>query len=290
MIRSELPDHWQELVAGYVLGDLSPAEVELLQQLLSEHPFLATEIATLQEVYALLPYALPQEELPTSLKTGMLDAIQLDSALPDAAPKIEAIPITSARSTTVTDRGTVTAPTTLSRRRPAWDGGGGAIAATIILALGIQAMQLQQDVNQSKKAIARLKQDLQTARQQVQEKAAVVAALQQPGAIVFTLEGTNQAASAAGSLVMRPNRQQMLLVVQNLPELPTGQVYRLWAKAAAVESVVYCGQFNSNDTGLVEWTAPKVLSGNAPRQMLITVDAVTTPPIRGGSLVMHSRI
>jgi hypothetical protein len=45
-----LPDNWQELLAGYILGDLDPEEAERVRQLLSMNPDLAVEADRLQEV------------------------------------------------------------------------------------------------------------------------------------------------------------------------------------------------------------------------------------------------
>lgn len=50
----------EELMAGYVLGNLTPEEAEKLRQLITEHPQLDTEVNRLQELLELMPHALPE--------------------------------------------------------------------------------------------------------------------------------------------------------------------------------------------------------------------------------------
>jgi len=49
-----VPERLEELIAGYVLGNLSPEEAEELRRLVAEHP---AEVHRLQEVLELMPYA-----------------------------------------------------------------------------------------------------------------------------------------------------------------------------------------------------------------------------------------
>ncbi len=62
----------QNLSAGYVLGDLSPEESRLLEQLLADNPSLQNEIAELQHS---LEQVYGEEILvPASLKSRVLAA------------------------------------------------------------------------------------------------------------------------------------------------------------------------------------------------------------------------
>ncbi|MCU0527645.1 MAG: hypothetical protein MUF72_22835, partial [Elainella sp. Prado103] len=80
MSRAARPDNWQDLIAGYALGDLSLEEAEDLQQTLIDHPELTSEIDRLQEVLALMPYALPEHEPPDRLREAILSSAALSSA------------------------------------------------------------------------------------------------------------------------------------------------------------------------------------------------------------------
>lgn len=68
-----------ELLAGYVLGDLSPAEQTLLEDYLKTHPEAYQEIDALERTLALVPLALPEPSpaprLQTKFKVGKVLAL-----------------------------------------------------------------------------------------------------------------------------------------------------------------------------------------------------------------------
>jgi hypothetical protein len=69
-------DEIQELLAGYVLGDLSPEEHQLLEAILQEYPELQGSIDRLQESLYLLPCGLPPLDPPPQLEQKILAAVQ----------------------------------------------------------------------------------------------------------------------------------------------------------------------------------------------------------------------
>ncbi|MBV8887305.1 MAG: anti-sigma factor [Chroococcidiopsidaceae cyanobacterium CP_BM_RX_35] len=75
MTGSLFSERLEELMAGYVLSNLSPEEAEELRQILAAHPELNTEVYHLQEVLELLPYALPEVALPSHLRSALLEAV-----------------------------------------------------------------------------------------------------------------------------------------------------------------------------------------------------------------------
>jgi len=74
----------------------------------------------------------------------------------------------------------------------------------------------------SQSEIAALQQEAATSRP-------VISALQQPQARPYALAGTGTAVRASGTIVLDRQQKQVVIVAQNLPELPSGQAYRLWA-------------------------------------------------------------
>jgi anti-sigma-K factor RskA len=255
MTHSSIPENWQELMAGYALGDLSSEEAESLQRLLSENPELASEVDQFQEVLALMPYGLPDEpEPPSRLRDAILSQAEADRAFqPNRAPR-------------------------LGRKIKAgsWSQLGGAIAALLLITLAIDSYQLRQTTKRNQIAIGRLQQEAQT-------NAALIAALRQPNAEVYALDGT---AKTSGSLVLVPAQNRVTLVT-DLPQLPTGKIYRLWAMPESASKPTYCGEFEAE--AIASWSLPEKVCGQNGDRMLITTELAVDPPIPKGELVMKSK-
>lgn len=287
-MTSALPGHWQELIAGYALGDLSPEEAEELQRLLAENPHLTAEVASLQEVLALMPYGLPQHEPSAQLRGSILTAIEAspsrdlsssstgnnfavkDSELPNNL-SIASLPPATPPPAISEDDSVLQRSRRSSRRNTSIGYGmGGAIAAVALVALGVDNYRLRQETQQAK---------------------SVIAALQQRGTQTIALEGTKEANAASGSLLIAESRQ-VFMVAKDLPVLPEGQVYRLWAMPSSGKNPAFCGQFSARTNGSVttQWVTPEAGCQSTTVQMLITSEKATDPPVPKGSLVMQSRI
>jgi anti-sigma-K factor RskA len=244
MIRPSLPENWEELIAGYTLDDLGPEEAEIVERLLNENPDLRGEVNQLQEVLDLLPYGLPQQEPPAHLRAAILDAVK---------------------------EGDRPARTRRPARRRIWLEMGGAVAAFLAIALGLDNY--------------RLRQDLESAD-------AVIQALRQPDTEVYALEGTGETTTASGRLVVNPNQDQILVTVQNLPEPAAGQAYRLWGLTPGSTQPIYYGQFGTTAQGetLAQLSIPRDAIPTEEIQLLITLESSTAPPIPEGPLVMQSSL
>jgi anti-sigma-K factor RskA len=274
MTRSEPPEDWQDLMAGYALGNLDPDEAEALHQLLTTHPELVAELRAYQESLALLPYDLPPQLPITNLEAAIVKVIEDQPRSPEVA---------SSRMTTT---------------NPRFDwhlllfGLGSAIAAATMLLLTIDNERLRQQMAQVKGLEQKL-QTTQTQLEQLQQQQEtlqpLIATLQQPNTLIYSLQGTGQAATASASLVAVPGHRQMVLVSHNLPPLPKDKVYRLWAIHDQASELMYCGQFTSTPTGTAKWLAPDEACSQKPRKVIITLDSVTASTSSGGSLVMQSR-
>ncbi len=118
MTGSVSPEHLEELMAGYVLGDLDPEEAEEFGRLLAENPQLATEVNRLQDALDTLPYALPEVEPPAHLRSAILDATSGETNLRPAR----------------------------KRSRFPWNTVVGSVAALVALALGLDNYRLRQEL------------------------------------------------------------------------------------------------------------------------------------------------
>lgn len=273
MARSELPDNWQDLAAGYVLNNLDEAEIASWEKLLKTHPELSNELEELQSAFNLFADVVPMHQPSDQLLSEIRATAQAD------LNPIEA-----------SDRGSQSGVDgQWGDRSKTWLRIGGAIAASVVALLGVQLYFLNSQLQQANATIEQLERDLQYAQAQAQTVSPVVNTLQQPGTLIYSLQGSNLATSASGRLVMSA-QQEVIILVQNLPQLPEGKVYRLWADLPTEAALTYCGQFNSNTQGIIQLTPSSNLCGNNPTQMVITVDAATDPTTRGGPVVMQGQI
>ncbi len=256
MTSSALPGNWQELLAGYVLGDLDPDEIEAVSQWLEAYPDLHEEVYQLQETLGLIPGALTGINPPDQLRTTIVQSARMTAQ-------------TDQRHQTGSVESAIAARVTPQRFQRLWIWQlGGAIAAIALVAVAIDNYRLRQDLRQSQ---------------------TVVTLLQQPDTRVYVLSGTAQEPAASGTVILNPSQQDILIVTDNLPPLPAGQTYRLWAIAANAASPAYCGDFNvSTDAGLSQWTLPAVSCSSAIAQLLVTAESADDPPIPKGPLILQS--
>lgn len=184
----------QLLIAGYVLGDLDPAEVVEFERLLAVDPTIAEELAQMQAALE-LSYAPPEIAPPAHLRTAILETIDSQTPAPDTNQKITPLP--AARP----DSSLTSSPT---RRSFSWNRAWGAAAAVLIAALGISNY--------------RLWQTLQATQTEVRPS----------DALTYTLQGIEPSSTAVATLVVDPGTLDAALTVNNLPPPPPGKTYVLW--------------------------------------------------------------
>ncbi len=262
MTHSSLPDDLHELISGYVLDDLSADEAATLQQAIALHPEIIAELDEAHEALDSLCYGLAEVTPPPGLRDRLLASAQANppAALPELAPPSQ-IRVPTAPCT-------VPRPSAPHRIR-GWVAVGGAIAAVALGAIAYDNLRLRQDLAQSQQ---------------------LVAALQQPDARLYAIAGTEEVENAAGRLVIDPNRQQVTVLVQDLPALPQGNAYRLWAVAEGSAEPAFCGQFTTEASGptITEWALPDAECSVDGSQLLITADAASAPLVPEGPLLMQS--
>ncbi len=248
---ASLPEYWQDLVAGYVLGDLASDETTLVEQWCQQYPEVRAELVALQEAWHTLPQALPLQVPPAALKAQILAA---------AAETTQPAPV-------------------LTARWPAYGLGlGWAVTA---IALGFALL------------------DNQTLRQRTATLETLLIQFQDLQNPVYTLAGTPSHPDAVGRLVIDTQRHHARIVTEDLPPLPSGEVYRLWAVVEGEGEPVFCGQFNPGPEVTSDF--PAALGGqsqqwdllsqhceSAQAQMLITHEVAAAPPVPQGPLVLVS--
>ncbi len=170
MVNGRENPELQELLASYVLGDLTSEEAAEVKKLLDNHPELIAEVNDLQETLALLPFALPETKLPKTLSSQILQAATIST------------------TTQITSN--------QSRKKQLWQTIAATIAASIILGLGLYNYRLQQQVS--------------TIRQEVSAYQDTIALLQQPNINLLSLEGIKVNSQASGSFAIAPTGKAVL--------------------------------------------------------------------------------
>lgn len=179
----------KELLASYVLGDLTSEEMEQVQKLLRQQPMLQKEIDSLQQTLALFPLGLPEVQLPPDLGARILE---------QAKTEIERHK----------------QPSLFKSRERKWLTIAGTIAGGIIVSLGLVNYHLQQRVTALHKQLL-LHQD-------------AIAFLGQGNINLVSLKGTELNPDAEGRLIAIPESQTIFVTIQNVTPLPKNKIYRLW--------------------------------------------------------------
>ena len=154
-----------------------------------------------------------------------------------------------------------------------WSKIAGSVAAILVLALGLDDYLTRQQLN--------------TIQAQVAQQKDVIAMLQDSNTHLVSLKGMDRAAAASGSIVMTPGEPKAVLILQNLPVLPEGQFYQLWA--VINQKKIPTGQFNASSQGtvLVKFPLP---SGSRVTALVVTLEASPAPVRPDGPMVMTSEL
>ncbi len=253
-----------ELAPLYALALLSEAERAWVEQQAAASPELAAELADLQSTVGAISYSAPLMPVSTDLKDRLFERL-------NQSPSISAEPPSDARQASAEGRQIVQNRQNRWRswqQRTARQAVLGA-AAIVVVILGVDNYRL---------------------RQMAQANRSIVETLQQSSTRFYTLRGTEKAANASGSVVINSSQNALIVSVQNLPDLPVGQAYRLWAISQGSTQPAYCGQFSAHEAATGQRSVLRSVCGTPTAQLLITAESVVAPPTPAGALVMKSSL
>ncbi|WP_055076055.1 anti-sigma factor domain-containing protein [Pseudanabaena sp. 'Roaring Creek'] len=263
------PHHWEELLAGYVLGDLEPEEVTEMHDLIAEYPELISEIDGLQEALALLPLGLSESTPASSLR---------DRIAAMAIPQAEPLTLEDSHIENLLEENSIITGIKRSpRQRNLWQLaaiGLGSITAIALVAMGFDNYQMRQQ-------IATHQIELQKYRQ-------AIAMLQSADNRMISLKGMGAIPTASGSVTIAPNEKAAMISIQNLMPIPQENSYRLWAIVDGKK--VDCAQFRPDEQGKV---FVKVPLDNALKQsttVIITIEPNKDMPEPTGAMVMKGEV
>lgn len=292
------PKRWQELLAGYVLGDLSSEEMEQVQQYLVQHPEAQTEVEELRATLNLLPLSLPEDEgPPETVRSRLRQSAAATVSEPDAAAKSS--PLSPVSSPAVSSASVLSASVPslddyrTRKRLERWKnwglGLGSVAAASVIGFLSLQNHQLHEELmltrRQNEAVLATVRAQLGDAELERDRYQEMIAMLRQPNNRLLPISGSGYMEVSSGSLVIAPRKNWSVLTLQNLPDPPKGKAYQLWAMADGRK--VYCVEFLPDAEGKVLVEVPVDQWGNTP-MVAITLEDAGTIPTEASEVIMDS--
>jgi anti-sigma-K factor RskA len=208
----ELPgEHPEDLLPGYVLDALEPAEAQAVAGHLAGCFRCAAEVKRLRQVVELLPLSAAPVAPPRGSREAILARVHRDRQA-------------GRRSTLLT---LPPAPPAPAAPRPiaAWlDWAPWAAAVVAIASATVFAWQS----GLARHEAQTLRAENATLAATASELAQALAALDPASSRLVSLQGADAAPSAAGVVVYDPHGRTAVVMLDRLPPLPPGQVYQLW--------------------------------------------------------------
>jgi Anti-sigma-K factor rskA len=272
MNSSISPTEWSELLAGYVLGNLTTAEITAVEEYLASSVMAQQELQKLQTAFSLVTDTAP---------------LMVMSADVTPATVAELASLDRLRERVVSP---ISAPIVPVQKQPilSWLGWGlGAISTILAATLGWQNYQLdrqltvaRQEVQQQQVKLQQSGRQLTVAQQEIQNQQTL---LRQSGNKLLAIDGMDAGGKSTGSLVMSPAMDAAVLVLQKVPALPAGKVYRMWAVMGVNEMA--CADFVPDKSGQV-FQKVSVKEWQTAKTVVVTIESAKESPIPEGDAVM----
>ncbi|HUP00754.1 MAG TPA: anti-sigma factor [Gemmatimonadota bacterium] len=214
-------ERFNELAAGFLLGDLDGAEAaELERELARRGGRGETDLRELRDVLGALALAIPPANPSPELKRRVMTAI-------GAASPTKGAPVATGSS--------VDSSILPLRRRPLWPLAlVGGMAAALALWLGIANSDLRRENERLAAELASARERLaaaDTARARLADLQGDLEVVAGPASSVHTLTGTGTQpdSGARARVFLDPATGRAILFAYDLPILPPDTVYELWA-------------------------------------------------------------
>jgi len=262
---SQVP--WSELLAGYVLGNLSSDDMIRVQAYLEEHPEAIEEITELNATLNLMSLGLPDVPVPLHIKDNLFAALSSEKVVPIQKIKKSHLKFN------------------LGNR---WRTIAGSIAAVTIVALGLQSYQLQQEFTATRQELKQLRETQEKLLAQQSDLGRYqqsVSLINQPSGRILHMTGSGTAIQTTGSIVIAPTQKRAVMMVKNMPAPPPGKVYHLWAIVNGQK--IACIQFTPEADGQVILQLPADRWSNAVG-VVVTIEPTETEAQPIGEMVMSS--
>ena len=269
---SSLP--WSELLAGYVLGDLSSDDMIRVQAYLDNHPEAVQEIIELKATLNLMSLGLRDVPVPPTIKDNLLAALPSEKVIPIKQVKQSNLKFNWGH-----------------RWRTIASIAGSMAAVTIVglgLQLGLQSYQLQQEFIATRQELKQLRETQEKLLAQQSDQSRYqqsISLINQPSGRILRLTGSGKAIQTTGTIVIAPTEKRAVLMVKNMPAPPPGKLYHLWAIVNGQK--IACIQFTPEADGQVMLQLPADRWSNAVG-VVVTIESVQSEAQPVGEMVMSS--
>jgi anti-sigma-K factor RskA len=267
--QNKYPHEWEELLAGYVLGDLDPEEVIEMHKIILEHPEIVTKIDHFQETLAMLPLGLSETYPDNNLRDRIAAR-----AIPITVENLSTDPLDLSIDSLNTPLETIKRS---PRRRNLWKLatiGLSSISAIALIALGFDNYQMRQQIASN--------------QIELQKHSATIAMLQGSDNRMISLKGMGAIPAASGSVMIAPTEKTAMISIQNLRQIPQENSYRLWAIVDGKK--VDCAQFRPDEQGKVFMKVPLASALKQSTTLIITIEPNQDMPEPTGEMVMKGEV
>jgi anti-sigma-K factor RskA len=267
--QNKYPHEWEELLAGYVLGDLDPEEVIEMHKIILEHPEIVTKIDHFQETLAMLPLGLSETYPDKNLRDRIAAR-----AIPITVENLSTAPLDLSIDSLNAPLETINRS---PRRRNIWKLatiGLTSIGAIALIALGFDNYQMRQQIASN--------------QIELQKHSATIAMLQGSDNRMISLKGMGAIPAASGSVMIAPTEKTAMISIQNLRQIPQENSYRLCAIVDGKK--VDCAQFRPDEQGKVFIKVPLASALKQSTTLIITIEPNQDMPEPTGEMVMKGEV
>jgi len=226
-------DRIQELISAYTLGVLDGDDLKVLEDYLKNNPEVYKELTKENEAaFSQLAYVLKGSSPNPELRNKLLTDIKTDREV---------------------HRTEVPIPF-WQRLQPIWLGLGSAVAAIIIVSLITYSSSLNNSLKEQQAKTVNLENlllekesQLAMLKDEFGSQAEMLSFLDNPDVVIINLVKTEPGLKAVARVLWNPGNDEALFYGINLPEVPQGKTYQLWAIAG--EKPESLGVFNVDERG-----------------------------------------
>lgn len=243
-------EHIDDLIAGYAVDALDDNERTRCEQHVAVCPPCRQEVLAARETAQMLALAAVAVPPPITCKRKLLAKIEREQFLAAPPPR--------------------------QRTRPALATWVAVAAVALLVMTGGWGMSLQQQLTATRAELDAMRAEAQPLRTQIAQYAAMDSMFRDPE-VIRTLTPQGQTGEVGAKTFMKAGENDATLVVWGLPELPEGQVYKVWVARGEQQQPLEAF-LPSNTTMFIRITPPEPMDRYQNIMVTVEDDPTVTQP------------